>query len=191
MMELACLFLFGGEVKALGSDCFRERQAASRRLEKWAWLTWRLCDRQWQDPEVRWRAARVVRRGALLRDPPMVAALDFTPRRWYCCTQGGAWGWATSARPRLSYRVLNRRAEIVGAELPWWLARTVAWPGRPGNSPEAEHWPAVVQREASQAVALRLQRAGLPTWLVHGAFGLLSLREKCWSPRGFDCEVFD
>lgn len=188
MLELVALLAFQPDVAALGSDNFRERQAASRRLERWAWLSWRLCDLNFKDPEVAWRARRVVKRARGAYGPaPVLAALDFTPRKQ-------PWGWwpSWSCRPRLNwFDPDGKDRALTGADLPWWLARLLEWPQRPGNSREGETWPACAQRRASAELALSLERLGAGPLLPRLLLLAMALRERSWSPLPTDRQTFD
>lgn len=68
MLELILYAVFARDVAGLASESYAVREAASQRLARHHWLTWRMCDRPFPDLEQRRRAEAVVRM-ALRVDP--------------------------------------------------------------------------------------------------------------------------
>ena len=136
MLLIASLILFGGDVLDLGSESFPVREAAQRRLERHAWLTWRACDLGTlsADLERRRRCDRVVRQ-VLRVDPcpPICAPL---------VVEYGVDGWDD--------------AELM--RLPRWLLLVIA--------PETDWCRVGPMRDCTRAMAAGAIVWGLPPVMV-------------------------
>lgn len=184
MAELLLLMLFSADAKALGGESFRERERASARLARFAPLTWRHCAASSADPEVRRRAAVVVRKGAPARphDAPLLAAFaPCWPRRVY---KYAAWeGYELDSRVAWRPACAWCNGELWGSDLPWYLARLCRWPEKLAGCLEDQYVPAYAQREAVARLARALSHDLASDLAVRAALRLAKWRESRWSEK--------
>ena len=152
MLLILSLTLFGGDVADLGSESFPVREAAQRRLERHAWLSWRACDLGTlsADLERRRRCDRVVRQ-ALRVDPcPPICA------------------------PLVVDRVICEEGEWL--RLPRWAPLVI---GRGEDAPPFPDWyRGDVMRSRTHAVAIVAIRAGVPPTAVQAGLDRLARYDR-------------
>lgn len=171
--------LFSRDVDALAAPDFAVRQAAEARLSRWAWLTWRLCDRPFADLEQRRRARRIVEH-ALPRHHPPIAVLAGQPLpEWVSADgervqmggrPGESWrlAWLCPDRRNPLFVLVRRYGERTRSQSAW-----VDW--------QLD----IDGREATRLLVRDLLRAGVPTPAVQGLLGWMRWREEGlagWKP---------
>jgi len=180
MGELILWLAFSGAVRDLGADDYETREQAQNWLERHDWLAWRLCERQFDCPEQRRRARRVVERYLRCTDEPLpvLVALCREPvREWqrgqsYCRRPPpGGRGWVFAwCHPGQG----GCLAGLAHCYLRRVRSTTHPWPG----------WYSVADAQAATALLVRdLLRLGVPAPAVRGLLGWMRAREAAWLDR--------
>lgn len=152
MLLAVSLILFGGDVLDLGSESFPVREAAQRRLERHAWLSWRACDLGTlsADLERRRRCDRVVRQVLRVDPCPPICA------------------------PLVIDRVICEEGEWL--RLPRWVPLVI---GRGEDAPPFPDWyRGDVMRSRTRAVALVAMRLGVPLVVVQAGLERLARYDR-------------
>lgn len=178
MSTLLLWLCFGADVRDLAHDDWARREAAEARLTRNSYLTWRLCDRPFRDPERRARARRVAEGYLHMGGLPPLPALLGPP--WYMALwydEGGTWF--------ADYGGLALSAHAQGRELFCWsgpsegaLAPLVRLYLRRAGAEQLDspahvsgYYRASACRDATALLARDLLRLGLPRPLVRWALG--------------------
>jgi hypothetical protein len=85
MIDVILFFVFARDVADLKADDFQVRQCAEARLARWSSLSWRACDRRFDDLEQRRRARRVVRSEIPDTYPPIAVLTGRCIPEWRPC----------------------------------------------------------------------------------------------------------